>query len=190
MNPSPLVICLACTATTSCCQLPSPASGAYLGSAHSVADVHVLAHSVLVVGYPKLPAFDSTGAGTVVRLARGNQCSCTSGIMITACALHSVMCCTTCSTVTGGGKQCPRGNVFPPGVTATFWLKRKENVLPPPTLHSGTSTFLASPHRCYSNTGTRNGVMFESHKMPRHRCILDASGRTRCPIGSSRKNKI
>ena len=80
MNPSLLVVCLACTA---------PTSGAYLGRAHSVADVHVIAHSVLVVGYPKLPAFDSTGAGTVVRLARGNQCSCTSGRMITACALHS-----------------------------------------------------------------------------------------------------
>ena len=128
----------------------SPASGAYLGRAHSVADVHVIAHSVLVVGYPKLPAFDSTGAGTVVRLARGNYCSCTSGGMITACALHSVMCCTTCSTVTGGGKQYPRSTVFPPGVTATFWLKRKEKVLPPPTLHSGTPIFSASPPRCYS----------------------------------------
>ena len=81
MNPSPLVICLACTGTTSCCQLLSPASGACLGRAHSV----------LVVGYPKLPAFDSTGAGMVVRLARGNQCSCTSGRIITACALHSVI---------------------------------------------------------------------------------------------------
>ena len=125
VNPLPLIICLACTATTSCRQLMSPAWGAYLGRVHSVADVHVIAHCVLVMGYPKLPAFDSTGAGTVVRLARGNQCSCTSGRMITACALHSVMCCTTCSTVTGGGKQYPRGTVFPPGVTATFWLTRK-----------------------------------------------------------------
>ena len=145
----------------------SPASGAYLGRTHSVADVHVIVHSVLVMGYPKLLAFDSTGAGTVVRLARGNQCSCTSGRMITACALHSVMCCTTCSTVTGGGKQYSRGTVFPPRVAATFWLKRNENVLPPPTLHC-TLIFSASPPRCYSlNTGTRNGMVFESHKMPR-----------------------
>ena len=71
-------------------------------------------------GYPKLPALDSTSAGTVVRLARGNQCSYTSGRMITACALHSVMCCTMCSTVTGGGKQYPRGTVFPLDVMATF----------------------------------------------------------------------
>ena len=137
-EPFALVICLPRTAPTSCCQLLSPASGAYLGRAHSVADVHVIAHSVLVVGYPKLPAFDSAGAGTVMRLARGKQCSCTSGRMITACALHSVMCCTTCSTVTGGGKQYPRGTVFPSDGTATVGLKRKENVVPSPTLHSGT----------------------------------------------------
>ena len=130
VNHSPLVICLACTATSSCCRLLSPASGPYLGRAHSVADVHVIAHSVLVVGYPKIPAFCSTGAGTVVRLARGNQCSCTSGRMITACALHLVMCCTTCSTVTGGGRQYPRGAVCPPGVTATFSLTRKEKQCP------------------------------------------------------------
>ena len=174
MNPSPLVICLAYTATTSCCQLLSPASGAYLGRAHSVADVHVIAHSVLVVGYPKLPAFDSTGAGTVVRLARGNQCSCTSGRMITACALHSAMCRTTCSTVTGGGKQYPRGTVFPPGVTATFWLKRKEIVIYPrrPFTVVPRSSDLSPPLLLF-NTGTRNGVVFESHKMSRYRCILD-----------------
>ena len=129
LNPSPLVICLACTVATSCSQLLS-ATGAYLGRAHSAVDVHVIAHSALVVGYRKLPAFGSTGAGTVVRLARGNQCSCTSGRMITACALHLVMCCTTCSTVTGGGRQYPRGAVCPPGVTATFSLTRKEKQCP------------------------------------------------------------
>ena len=30
-----------------------------------------------------------------------------------------------------------------------------------------------SPPLLLSNTGTRNGVVFESHKMPRYRCILD-----------------
>jgi len=191
VNPWPLVICLACTAPTLCCQLLSPASGAHLGRAHSVADVHVIAHSVLVVGYPKLPAFDSTGAGTVVRLARGNQCSCTSGRMITACALHSVMCCTTCSTVTGGGKQYPRGTVFPPGVTATFWLKRKGKSLPPPTLHSGTPIFSASPPRCYALTlGPGTGWCSNRTRCRGTVVSSTTSGRTWCPTGSSRKNKI
>ena len=115
-------------------------------------DVHVIVHSVLVVGYPKLPAFDSTGAGTVVRLARGNQCSYTSGRMVKACALHSIMCCTTFSTVMRGGKHYPRGAVFPHGVTTTIWQKRKYKVLPPSTLHSGTPTFSASPPRWYPLT--------------------------------------
>ena len=93
--------------------------------------------------------------------------------MITAGALHSVMCCKTCSTVTDGGKQYPRGTVFPPGVTATFWLKRKERITPAdPSQRYPDLLGLSSP-LLLSNTGTRNGVLFESHKMPRYRCILD-----------------
>ena len=139
-----------------------------------MADVHVLAHSVLVVGYRKLHAIGSTGAGTVVRLARGNQCSCTSGRMITACALHSVTCCATCSTVAGGGKQYPRGIVFPPSVTATFWQKKKGKIITPADPSQWYPDLLGlSPPLLLSNTGTRNGVVFESHKMPRYRCILD-----------------
>ena len=171
VNPSPLVICLACTATTSCCQLISPASGAYLGRAHSVADVHVIAHSVLVVGYPKLPAFDSTGAGTVVRLARGNQCSCTSGRMITACALHSVMCGTTFYRDWGRETVSKRHRV--PSRRNRHVLAEKKSITPADPSKWYPDLLGLSPPLLLSNTGTRNGVVFESHKMPRYRCILD-----------------
>ena len=168
-NPSPLFICIACTEPALCCQLLSPASGAYLGRAHSVADVHEIAHSVLAVGYPKLPAVDSTGEGTVLRLAHGNQCSCTSGRMITACALRSVMGCTFGSTVTGVSKQSPRDTIVPFGVTALFWLKRKGNVLPPPTLPLYLDLLGLSPPQLLAGTRARNRVVFEWNKMPIHR---------------------
>ena len=63
-------------------------------------------------------------------------------------------------------------------------LAKKGNVLPPPTLHSGTPIFSASPTLLVSNIGTRNGVVFESHEMPRYRCILDV---VRSHFASDRK---
>lgn len=89
VDPSPPAIRSTCDATTPPCQLFSPASTAYLDRAHSVAHVHVVMRSVPVVGYPRLPAFDSTSARTVARLTRGSQCSSTSWRTTTACALHS-----------------------------------------------------------------------------------------------------
>ena len=162
-------------ATTSCCRILSPASGAKRCRAVSMADVHVIAHSVLVVGYPKLPAFDSTGAGTVVRLARGNQCLCTSGRMIRACALHSVMCSSTCSTLTGGGKQYPRGACVPSHRNGNVLAEKKRKSITPADLSQWYLSRLGfSTPLILASTGTRNGVVFESHKMPRNRFILDS----------------
>ena len=135
-----------------------------------MADVHVIAHSVLVVGCPKLPAFDSTGAGTVVRLARGNQCSCTSG--------------SVCSTLghvvynvfhrdwgreTVSNRRCVasrrNGHVL---------AEKKGKITTPADPPKWYPDLLGlSPPLLLSNTGTRKGVVFESHKMPRYRCILD-----------------
>ena len=115
----------------------SPASGAYLGRTHSVADVHVIVHSVLVVGYPKLPAFGSTGAGTVVRLARGNQCSCTSGRMITACALHSHVLYNVFYR-DWGRETVSKRHCVPPPRSGHVLAKKKRKCIPPadPSLYS------------------------------------------------------
>ena len=72
---SPPVIRPTCDATVPRCQLLSPASEAYLDRAHSVAHARVLVHSVLVVGYSKLPALDSTSGRTAAQLTQENQCS-------------------------------------------------------------------------------------------------------------------
>ena len=36
------------------------------------------------------------------------------------------------------------------------------------------------PPLLLSNTGTRNGVVFESHKLPGYRCIFDDQSRVGC----------
>ena len=53
VNPSPPVICTTCDATTTCCQLLSPASEPYLDRAHSVAHVPLMEQSILVVEVPE-----------------------------------------------------------------------------------------------------------------------------------------
>ena len=138
--------------------------------------------------YPKLPAFDSTGAGTVVRLARGNQCSCTSGRMITACALHSVMCGTTFYRDWGRETVSKRHRV--PSRRNRHVLAEKKSITPADPSKWYPDLLGLSP-RCYSLTlGPGTGWCSNRTRCRGTVVSSTASGRTWCPTGCSLKNKI
>ena len=71
------------------------------------------------------------------------------------------------------------------------FANKKRKAMPPPTLHSGTPIFLASPPGYYSLTlGPGTGWCSNRTRCRGTVVSLMASGRTWCPTGSSRKTKI
>ena len=128
-----------------------------------------------------------------MRLAHRNQCSCTSGRVITSCALYSAMCCTWYNVFHRDWERetVSERHRFPSRHNGHVLAKKKGKNIPPPTLHSGTPIFSAFPPRCYSLTlGPGTGWCSNRPRCRRTVVSSTASDRNWCPTGSSRKTKI